>query len=212
MRSDILCVVIGIVFVALGCGGGISNKEKEDIMATAVARTDASVEVVLREAFQKQQDQITERLLKQNEVIQATSDELYAKFNANMDEFQQYLEGNTDFVVEANQENYDSIVGEVRTIGDRNHEAIVSIIDQNVVNLIWAICEAEYWSLSQWNAIERILEYLSGRDAALEEAKDILTEGVSAAEAYDGDAPGVCGINESNEWYLPKAHGIVTIR
>lgn len=211
MRSVFLSSVIVAVFVILGCGG-MTNDEKESLVATAVARAEAEVEVTLREAFQTQQDQITDRLLKQNDIIQATSDELYDRFNVEIGKFQQYLDDNTNFVTEANQESYDSIVGEVRTIGDRNHEAIVSIVDQNVVNLIWAICEAEYWSLSQWNAIERILEYLSGRDAALREAKEMLIEGASAAEAYHGDAPGVCGINESGEWYLPKAHGIVTIR
>ena len=153
MRSVILSIVIGMAFVATGCGGGMSNAEKEELIeavvarsdaaiATAVAQTEARTNTRISEAFESQDERMTEKILKQNEHLQSMTDELYARVNLNADEFQALVDSlrdrlntNTaDFqrfyderVVELDEyysKEYDRLITGVRSIYDETYEEL----------------------------------------------------------------------------------------
>ena len=124
MREAFLSVMIGAAFVILGCGGGLTSAEKESLIATAVARTDAQAQRSLREAFQEQNDEMTKKILVQNEHLQGVSDKLYDRFNAEIDQFQKFFDERAVALAESSDKEYDKTMADIRSLYNQSIEEI----------------------------------------------------------------------------------------
>lgn len=169
-------LVLGLLFAALGCGGGLSESEVKKIVDRAVAESKQDIASEVERGLVEDIGTAFSDAIKRNEELRSSIESDLAQTQT--------------AIMELNDETTAQIA-EITTMKFTQHVA--------------AICNSDYKVVTLSIALGTLLDYSAGGESTLHEVANVMNEGVPIDDRdFYGQYSGVCGIDADGNWYLTR--------